>query len=66
MKVIVIIILLMIIVSLVSAVFYLIKGQNRDKLVRALMWRVGLSIFLVLILFVGYQMGIFIPNQPGF
>lgn len=66
MKVIVIIILLLIVFSLFSAVFYLIKGDSRDKLVRALMWRVGLSIFLIFLLYLGYSMGIFIPNQPNF
>jgi uncharacterized BrkB/YihY/UPF0761 family membrane protein len=66
MKLVVIIILLVIIVSLFSAAFYLIKGDNPDKLVRALIWRVALSIFLMTTLAIGYYMGLIVPNNPPF
>lgn len=65
MKIIIMIILLLIVFSLFSAVFYLIRGNNRHKLVRTLTWRVALSIFLILVLYAGHKMGLFIPNQIG-
>lgn len=57
-KVIVIGFLLAILYSLASSFYFLIhdKGEG-DRTVRRLSWRVGLSLFLVLMLFAGFKLG---------
>jgi len=64
MKIIVLIILLVILGSLGQALFFLVrdKGQG-DRTVRALTWRIGLSLLLFLGLMVSYWLGL-IPMQP--
>lgn len=44
--------------SLGSSFFFLMKDQGEgDRTVRRLSWRVGLSLLLVILLWVGYQLG---------
>ena len=58
MKALVILILLAILVSLGSGLYYLIKDrQGSQRLMKALMIRVGLSAALILFLLVAYSMG---------
>ena len=59
MKIIVILFLLVILGSLASALYFLLhdKGQS-DRTVRALTWRVALSITLFVLLMAGYYTGI--------
>jgi hypothetical protein len=59
MKILVILFLLVILGSLASALYYLMrdKGQS-DRAVRALTWRIGLSITLFVLLMAGYYTGI--------
>jgi hypothetical protein len=59
MKILVILFLLVILGSLASALYYLMrdKGQS-DRTVRALTWRIGLSITLFVLLMAGYYTGI--------
>lgn len=62
-KIIVILVLIAILVSLGSGLFYMLK-DNRDssRMVKALSWRIGLSVGLFLFLMVGYYFGWFQPN----
>ena len=57
-KIIIIAFLLGILYSLASSFYFLVhdKGEG-DRVVRRLMWRVGLSLVLLLVLFVSFQMG---------
>jgi hypothetical protein len=59
MKILVILFLLVILGSLGSALYYLVrdKGQS-DRTVRALTWRIALSITLFVLLMAGYYTGI--------
>lgn len=58
MRWIVIALLLAIMVSLGSGLFYLVKDKsNSDRTVRALTWRIGLSLLLFLLLLLIYRMG---------
>jgi hypothetical protein len=59
MKILVILFLLFILGSLGSALYYLVrdKGQS-DRTVRALTWRIGLSITLFVLLMAGYYTGV--------
>jgi Protein of unknown function (DUF2909) len=49
--------------SLFSALYYMIKDKGQStRTVRALTWRVGLSITLFLILMIGYHFGLIEPQ----
>ncbi len=58
MKVIVLLILLVILGSLAQALFFLVRDQGRsERTVRALTWRIGLSLLLFLVLMGGWWLG---------
>lgn len=58
-KYLVIVILVLILVSLGKALFHLSSSKPGDsgKMVKALAWRIGLSVFLFVLLIVGYVQG---------
>lgn len=59
MRWVVIALLLAIMVSLGSGLFYLVKDKsNSDRAVRALTWRIGLSLLLFFLLLLIYRMGL--------
>jgi hypothetical protein len=58
MKIFVLLILLVILGSLGQALFFLVRDQGRgERTVRALTWRIGLSLFLFLCLMASYWLG---------
>lgn len=58
MKIAVLLILLLILASLGQALFFLVRDQGRgDRTVRALTWRIGLSLMLFLCLMAGFWLG---------
>ncbi len=58
-KLIIIVMLLLIAGSLFSALFYLMKGNKQDtRVVKALTWRISLSLVLFLMLMLGFYTGI--------
>ena len=55
--------LLVVFVSLGQALFYLIKdGGKSDKLLKALTWRIGLSVFIFILLLIGQAVGLIHPH----
>ena len=65
MKILVIVLLLAIVGSLASALFFLVHDQGKSKrMVNALAVRVGLSLFLFLMLMAGHYFGL-IPGKLG-
>lgn len=63
MKAIILLILLIIVVSLGSALYYLLKDPNRsERTVKALTVRIALSIGLFLLLLLAYATGIIQPH----
>jgi hypothetical protein len=63
MKLVVILILLGIVGSLGSALVYLFRDDNDSRrTVRALTWRVSLSVGLFILLLVGYWLGLIQPR----
>jgi hypothetical protein len=63
MKLVVILILLGIVGSLGSALVYLFRDDNGSRrTVRALTWRVSLSVGLFILLLVGYWLGLIQPR----
>ncbi len=57
-----------IIYSLYSALYSLVKYQGDDstKIVKALTWRVSLSLLLFLFIILSYEMGWIVPNTLQF
>lgn len=67
MKIIPVIVLVLIIVSMGSALVFLIRdGSRTRRTVRALTVRISLSVALFLFLMFGYWMGWFVPNNRPF
>jgi glycerol uptake facilitator-like aquaporin len=64
-KVAIVLLLLFIIVSLFSALFYLGKDKgSNNRTAKALTLRIGLSIFLFIMLMVGYYTGLISNVHP--
>lgn len=62
-KIIVVLLLLWVIVSLGSALFYLVNGQGKsDKTLKMLTWRIGLSVFIFILLLIGQAVGLIQPH----
>lgn len=56
----------LILASLFSGLYFLIRDQGRSKrTVKALTWRVGLSLGLFLLLLAGYYFGLIKPHGVG-
>ena len=62
-KIIVILILIAILGSLGTGLFYMMKdSRDSDRMVKALTWRIALSLILFAFLIGGYYVGWFQPN----
>jgi hypothetical protein len=62
-KIIVLLVLLAILVSLASGLYFMMKDDDEsDRMVKALTWRIALSVTLFLFLMAGYYFGWFQPN----
>jgi len=63
-KALIILFLLAILYSLGSGLFFLVKHKNNSTaVVKALSWRIGLSLILFILLFVAYGLGWITPHQ---
>ena len=57
-KAVIILFLIVILYSLGSAFFFMVKDKGEgDRTLHRLMWRIGLSLFLLLLLYVMFQLG---------
>ncbi len=66
MKIVIILILLIIVLSLGSALYYLVTDREKsEKTVRALTWRIGLSIGLFFLLLLAFGSGVIQPHSFG-
>ena len=65
MKIIIVGMLLLIVISLFTALYTLVKDKGQsDRTLRALTMRVGLSIGLIVLIYLSYKAGLIQPNQP--
>lgn len=64
-KVIIILLFIFIFFSLGSALYFLVRGAkgDSDRIVKALTWRIGLSMVLFIFLLIAFAMGWITPNQ---
>jgi hypothetical protein len=64
MRYVVIAMLILIVGSLGSAALFMLRDRgDSSRMVKALAWRVGLSVGLFLLLMVGFYFGLFKPHQ---
>lgn len=62
-KVIVVLLLLFILFSLGSALYFLVHDKpDSDRMVKALTWRIGLSMFLFILLIIAFALGWISPH----
>ncbi len=63
-KAVIVLALLVILYSLGSGLFYLVRGRNQDAshMLKALGWRVGLSLGVFVLLGAGYLLGWITPH----
>jgi len=62
-KAVIIIFLLIILYTLASSFFFMVKDKGEgDRMLKRLMWRIGLSIFLLLVLYVMFLSGWIQPS----
>ena len=54
--------MLLVLYSLGSASFYLLKARDSEKMAQALTWRIGLSLLIFALLFVGAFAGWWQPH----
>jgi hypothetical protein len=57
-KIIILSLLMLVLVSLGSALYSMIKGDTSDRMVKSLTWRIGLSVFIFLLLIIGQATGV--------
>jgi Protein of unknown function (DUF2909) len=64
-KAIIIVFLAFIFFSLGSALYYLVRGNKGDseRIVKALTWRIGLSLLLFVLLFIAFALGWIKPHS---
>ena len=66
-KVIVSLLFAFIFFSLGSALYFLVKDKNNsERIVKALTWRIGLSMVVFILLFVAYALGWIAPHPISF
>lgn len=65
-KVVIVAFLLAILIALGSGLVFLIRDSGKShRTVRALTWRIGLSVLLIVLLVLGYLTGIVQPHDLG-
>ncbi|NOY66055.1 MAG: twin transmembrane helix small protein [Gammaproteobacteria bacterium] len=62
-KILVVFLLLVIVSSLFSGMYYMVKDKGKtDRAVKALTWRIGISVALFALLLIGSQTGLIQPH----
>ena len=61
-KIVILSLLFVVIISLVSALRAMAKGDKSDKMLKSLSWRIGLSVFIFILLLIGQAMGFITPH----
>jgi len=62
-KTIIVALLLVVVFSLGQALFFLIRDESKsDRMLRSLTWRIGLSVFIFILLLIGQATGLIQPH----
>ena len=61
-KIVILSLLVIVLISLASALVAMTKGDKSDKMIKSLSWRIGLSVFIFILLLIGQAMGFITPH----
>ena len=61
-KILILSLLFIVLVSLGSALAAMAKGDQSEKMVKSLTWRIGLSVLIFVLLLLGQAMGLITPH----
>ena len=61
-KIVILSLLVIVLISLGTALFAMAKGDKSDKMLKALTWRIGLSVGIFILLLIGQAMGFITPH----
>ncbi len=61
-KIVILGLLAVVLLSLGSALVAMAKGDKSDKMLKALTWRIGLSVAIFILLLIGQAMGLITPH----
>jgi hypothetical protein len=61
-KIIILSLLMVVLISLGSALVAMARGDNSGKMLKALTWRIGLSVFIFILLLIGQATGLITPH----
>lgn len=61
-KIVILSLLLVVLISLGSALVAMAKGDQSDRMLKALTWRIGLSVFIFVLLLIGQATGLITPH----
>ena len=61
-KIVILSLLLVVLISLGSALVAMSRGDKSDKMLKALTWRIGLSVCIFILLLIGQAMGFITPH----
>ena len=61
-KIVILSLLVIVLISLGTALFAMAKGDKSDKMLKALTWRIGLSVGIFILLLIGQAMGYITPH----
>ncbi len=61
-KIVILGLLVVVLISLGSALVAMSKGDQSDKMVKSLSWRIGLSVLIFILLLIGQAMGFITPH----
>jgi succinate dehydrogenase/fumarate reductase cytochrome b subunit len=65
-KILIVLFLIVIVYKLFAGLFYMMTDKGKtDRTVKALTWRIGLSVFLILLVIVGIMTGVIKPHDLG-
>ena len=54
-----------VLVSLSSALVAMARGDQSDRMVKSLTWRIGLSVLIFVLLMIGHKLGFITPHGLG-
>jgi len=61
-KIVILSLLFIVLISLGSALVAMAKGDKSDRMLKSLTWRIGLSVFIFILLLIGQATGLITPH----
>jgi hypothetical protein len=61
-KIVILSLLFVVLISLGSALVAMARGDKSDRMLRSLTWRIGLSVFIFILLLIGQATGLITPH----